>query len=63
VSKGTVVGIAFVVAGMLAYFIGYGVGRYEYADPAYVTVSCPVGTVQIAKIDGVWFCLQEGETR
>ena len=26
-----------------------------------VVISCPVGTVQIAKIDGVWSCIQEGE--
>jgi len=47
----------------LALFIELWVIAPETDPTETVTVTCPVGTVQIVKIDGVWSCVQEGEAR
>lgn len=54
------------VALLAAIVIGIAIGIVldPKPDPVErVTISCPVGTVQIVKVDNTWTCVQEGETR
>lgn len=61
-SRGSIVALTFVVFGMLAYFVGYSVGRYE-APKVHVPITCPAGTVPSVRADGVWACFDERDWR